>query len=270
MVEMVDTLINGNWSLLLPKHRADREEWSSPAGWERERLDAMHESIAHCVGHLTEISNARQGGLFRPLILDIGAEEGDFAGLFAKWGADVFMVEPNPRVWPNIRAIFEANKFFPHVEGYYVGLCSHAPNRFEGLGYDTAERDGWPEVAFGPIIGDHGFVSLRETVEHQASNRNTILTGLPITTIDNIVENIQRGPHFITMDVEGAELRVLQGAEETLKFFKPEVFVSLHRQIIDYDYGQSADDLLRFMKNLGYTCEWLATDHEEHWRFWVA
>lgn len=268
MGEMVDTHINGNWHLLLPQHRADRAEWYTAEGWERERLDAMHKSIRHSVDFLAE---AGYGDQFRPLVMDIGAEEGDFAALFAQWGADVFAVEPNPRVWPNIKAIFEANEYVDQFAGYYIGLCDRAPNNIQALGYDTRENGGWPEMAYGPLIGDHGFVSLVETRNYEEKNKASkrFPGGVPITTIDNIVDTLQRGPHIITMDVEGAEFNVLGGAVETLKFFKPEVFISIHPDMLGYDYGASRESVLRFMQNLGYTCEWIACDHEEHWRFWL-
>src|SRR5882724_6033705 len=85
------TLINGKWQLLLPKHRADRPEWKT--GWEVERLDALRASI--------------EPG---KLVFDVGAEEGDMSALYALWGAQVVLFEPNERVWPNIRAIWEANR----------------------------------------------------------------------------------------------------------------------------------------------------------------
>ena len=32
MVEMITTLLNGNWELTLPKHRAERPAWHSDKG----------------------------------------------------------------------------------------------------------------------------------------------------------------------------------------------------------------------------------------------
>jgi hypothetical protein len=99
---MQSTIINGRWQLMLPEHRAARPEWPV---WEKERLAAMHDTI-------------KPGDL----VFDCGAEEGDFPALWASWGADVVMIEPNPRVWPNIRAIFHENELEHRVRDWFVGL----------------------------------------------------------------------------------------------------------------------------------------------------
>lgn len=246
---MKQTLVNGRWTINLPEHRADRAEWSlENGGWEVERLARMHDVIE---------SMAHDGP---PLIFDIGAEEGDFAGLFAMWGARVFAAESNPKVWPNIKAIFEGNDLMESFEGFFNGLVGDTSNNLESDGFKTANIGlPWPDYAYGPVIGNHGFKSLVESRNH-----------LPVTTIDNIVFNHHFGvPSIITMDVEGSELRVLRGAAQLLDKFSPDVFISVHREMMDYDYQDGVEDLLRFMRSRGYTCEWLAHDHESHWHFYT-
>ena len=103
-VKMIPTYINDRWVLILPEHRHDRPEWP---WWEATRLAAMY----HFIGE-------------GDVVYDIGAEEGDFPALFAKWGAQVVLVEPNPLVWPNIKAIFDANELSHMVIGSFVGFAS--------------------------------------------------------------------------------------------------------------------------------------------------
>ena len=45
MTEMVSAKLNGKFDIILPKHRADRPEWYTEKGWERNRLDSMYENI---------------------------------------------------------------------------------------------------------------------------------------------------------------------------------------------------------------------------------
>ena len=45
MTEMVKTVINGTFDIVLPKHRADRPEWYTDKGWERNRLMSMYNNI---------------------------------------------------------------------------------------------------------------------------------------------------------------------------------------------------------------------------------
>ena len=103
---MIDTLINGHWSILLPEHRAARPEWVT--GWERERLDHMHST--------TEPGDR---------VLYVGAEESDMCALLQIWGASVFLVEPNELVIPNAKAIWDANDLAMPA-GMFVGFCGIA------------------------------------------------------------------------------------------------------------------------------------------------
>jgi FkbM family methyltransferase len=257
MAEMVETLINGKWTLLLPRYRHERAEWPH---WEFDRLAALHETITGLTAKVWK-SVVRAGmddailvDPPKPLVYDIGAEEGDFTALWCQWGADVIAVEPNPKVWPNIKLILEGNGYEQNMIAHYVGLVGARPNEWENQGIRGPLE--WPECAYGEPIGNHGFVSLVESGE-----------SVPVTTIDNIRERSGRKCDVITMDIEGSELRALEGATETLKFDKPVVFVSVHNAFMQHDYGCRREDLLRFMRNLDYRCEWLQRDHEEHWKF---
>lgn len=236
---MIETNVNGRWPLLLPEHRAVRPEWP---WWEATRLAAMRHFIKPA-----------------DLVYDIGAEEGDFPGLFASWGANVVLVEPNPKVWPNIRAIFEANALTDRMRGWYVGFAGDECRTI--LDWDlehTANPEGpWPVCAHGPIIGDHGFLVIPERPD------------VSITTVDWLAEHFGL-PDVITIDVEGAELTVLRGASRVLRDNRPLVFVSVHIDLpwIDEKYpGDTGENLAVFMNEHGYEGVYLTTDHEAHWLY---
>lgn len=235
-VPMVPTLINERWELLLPEHRAALESWPT---WEEERLASMW-------------TNLEPGDL----VFDIGAEEGDLPALWASWGCEVVLVEPNERVWPNVKAIFEANRMIGHVRGTYVGFCGAHPRHAETTFPPLSQ--GWPPHVDGPIIDDHGFCVIVERPD------------IPVTTIDLLAARFGM-PDAITIDVEGAELQVLRGAEWVLRVARPLVWVSVH---IDEQWmaekfpGEGADALFDYMTSLGYRGVHLATDHEAHWAFW--
>lgn len=250
-VEMIETSINGRWSLKLPAHRAARPEWQT--GWEPERLAWMHHVI--------------QPG---DTVYDVGTEEGDMSALLAQWchhgaGTDdgrILLFEPNQRVWPNVRAIFEANGIAPPAVAWtgFLGPSetSGDPDCWRG------EEDGmcfgrWPGSAYGPVIGDHGFLNLSERPD------------VPVATIDGVATHYDDYgafvPDVITMDVEGAELPVLMGAHRILSIEKPLVFVSVHPQFSLDMYGFTPVDLHRFMAAFDYSPIWLASDHEEHFLY---
>lgn len=276
-VAMVPTRINGRWDLLLPIHRAIRPEWTSEAGWEKPRLDSMHE-------HLTRLVRAGRDedarwydtdeGEVRPVIIDVGVEEGDLTALYSLWGCDVVMVEPNPRVWPNVRAIWEANGLRLPLSGW-VGFAADADDRMDAPSVDAWLRehvrvdapgpgdDGWPSCAHGPVIGDHAFLHLAQHPH------------VPSVTLDTLVRDGQwngKPLHVdaITLDTEGSELRVLRGADRILREDRPLVWVSVHQdhQWVLENYAQDTIEAIdAFMVSHGYVGEHLATDHESHWYF---
>lgn len=233
-VPMIDTTINGRWSLLLPEHRAARPEWVT--GWEVERIASMYDHLGDG-GHT---------------VYDVGAEEGDLPALWASWGNDVALFEPNVRVWPNPRAIFEGNGLTPLAT--FPGFAAdHDGDRdIEHLG--TRSTQLWPTSSLGPLIGNHGFCNLCERPD------------IPRVKIDTVADVIGP-PNACTLDVEGAELRVLLGAERVLTEHRPLVWVSVHPQFMMDTHRDTPDELFAYMTRLDYVAEHLATDHEEHWLF---
>lgn len=235
--KMTPCLMNGEWTLLLPHERAMWDSWHT--GWETERLRHMH-------------ANIRPGDV----VYDLGAEHGDISGLCASWaGPDggVVLVEPSPGYWPSIRRIFEANRLaqpllcFP---GFAADVVDFAP--FNGNPAIRSDTEDWPLCSQGPLAGDAGF----RTVWERAHDT-------PRVTIDWLAENTEP-PDVITMDIEGAELLALRGAEQTLREHKPLVYVSVHPDNFMAPYGYTQKDLLLFMFDAGYDMTAIATDHEWH------
>jgi hypothetical protein len=75
---------------------------------------------------------------------------------------------------------------------------------------------------------------------------------VPVSTIDIFVkENNLSELDFIKIDVEGFEMNVLKGAEETLIKFHPKLFIELNDKSLK-DQGYSALELVSFLKKIGY------------------
>jgi hypothetical protein len=56
---------------------------------------------------------------------------------------------------------------------------------------------------------------------------------------------------MIKLDIEGAELYAIQGMEQTLRDYNPEIFIELKEEAIQHaDY--SLDDIVQFLQNFGY------------------
>lgn len=235
MAEMVEAVLNGEFKMILPKHRADRPEWYKPEGWEKKRLKKLHDVIKQ------QIKDGKT-----PKVYYVGAEEGEMPALCQIWGANVLLVEPNERVLPNIRAIWEAN-----------GLID--PDILIGfMGNEATVKADWHKHRVklssikGEVIGDHGFKELHDAGE------------IPVYKIDDLVPSGFVSPTLITMDVEGSEFEVLKGAEQTIRTFKPDILLSLHPEFLFNYWGVYAAEVRKWIKDLGYTEELLDYQHEVH------
>lgn len=235
MVEMVPVTMNGRWPLLLPQHRADRSDWHVLDGWEGSRLLAMHEAISP-----------------GDVVYYVGAEEGDMPALCASWGAQVAMFEPNPLVWANIRAIWQANNL-PAPLGQFVGFAGHE-DRGDLV---PVAGDGWPECAHGPVIGDHGFCNLDERPD------------LPSVRLDTFAARTGTTPTDISIDVEGAEWQVLRGAVDIIGRAHPRIWLSGHPEFMWQHWQEYLFDLRGWLKGYGYTEAFLSYEHEVHWLYEV-
>lgn len=187
--------------------------------------------------------NLRSGDV----LYDVGAESGDQSALYSKWcGGQIILVEPNPVSWPAIRAIWEANNL-PMPLATFQGFLSEENT----IVPDAAT--GWPFCADGLIEPENGWCNL-------ATDPDT-----PRVSLDRWCPY---EPDAITIDVEGAELAVLKGAQETLTRCKPLVWVSIHPRFLWDFYELTRADVVGFMASIGYECEHLADEHEMHTLFW--
>jgi len=76
---------------------------------------------------------------------------------------------------------------------------------------------------------------------------------LPVRTIDALLREVSGGRvDFIKIDVDGYDLKALQGAAGTLARARPAVFVEICNWALAR-HGQSGRELLAFMQSLGYT-----------------
>ena len=81
--------------------------------------------------------------------------------------------------------------------------------------------------------------------------KQTRATVVPAKTLDEIVRDIpDLHPNAIRMDVEGAELMVLEGARQVLRQFKPCLFIEFHNFALGCN---KVRDSIAGLRDLGYT-----------------
>lgn len=224
---MIPVKINGQWDIILPRHRAERPEWFTDQGWEKARLEHIH-------------STTKPGDW----VYYVGAEEGEMCALIKMWGANILMFEPNHRVWPNIKAIWQAND----LDMTDIIILGFAANK-------TTDNFVWGKTVRdieGDVIHDHGFKELKEP------------GNIPQSKIDDVVKTLKIVPNMISIDTEGSEWEVLQGAEKTIDTHKPRIYLSLHPEFLIDQYGKYSYEVRRWIIDKGYSETLLEWQHEAH------
>lgn len=222
------------YPLRLPAFAADWDAWHY---WEMPRIRSIAEHL-------------KQGDT----LIDVGSETGWMSIALAKivGPENLVLVEPTPENWPNIRATWEENFIDALPRATFYGLMDREPKEDGDVYWHP-----WPECSETGLLNTAR--SFRYLHEH--------LDQTPVATIDKLCGNATMKPKGLTIDVEGAELRVLQGAKVCLKDLKPFVWVSVHPDLMLRDYGATPADLHEFMTGMGYTGELLHIDHETHYFF---
>ena len=96
-------------------------------------------------------------------------------------------------------------------------------------------------------------------LDSQAINR------IPVHSIDRLFANADAArPWLIKIDVEGAELLVLRGADAFVRRVRPQLLVSVHPPALS-GFGLSPKDVAAWLTDHGYRFEIDVEAHEEHW-----
>lgn len=219
------------YEFVLPRPLAD---WDVFACWERERFHSMRD-------------NLKTGDV----LYDVGTEQGWCNLVYASFVGPENMVlcEPTREFWPNIYATWEANCTKP-PRVCYDGLLSDKTSDHRRGGALL----GWPGNIDQPLIDRNRYQYIHDNTDR-----------IPEIRLDDLVDRTGVTPTAITMDVEGAELLVLRGASDTIRTHRPKVWVSVHPDLAQRDYGVKPQQVHDFMASFGYTATHLATDHEEHY-----
>ena len=148
------------------------------------------------------------------------------------------------RVGPGGRTIgFEANPQTLELCRANIALNASLPAEVHGVGLGDAE----------------GVLSLhRPSKTNSGADRFLAGAGgvqVPVTTLDRFVADNGIGAvDLIKIDVEGYELKVLSGAEATIRRFRPILFVELCDENL-HEQGSSASELVAWLIDKGYAVE---------------
>jgi FkbM family methyltransferase len=178
-------------------------------------------------------------------VLDIGAHIGLFSVLAARIvapGGKVFSFEPTPFTRSVLTEVIGLNGVSGAVE-----VRSEAVSNRSGttIFYDTGDE-----------------ISNANSLVHIDRGKTGI--GVQLTSIDHFVEERGIIPDCIKIDVEGAELDLLEGARKTFTNARPFARLGLHPPQIKLN-GQSLEDVWKILGEFGYEIEFKGNKIERSW-----
>ena len=169
----------------------DKAIWTG--AYEKELAEAVARSV-------------RQGDV----CYDVGAHRGFFSGVFALAGASsVIAFEPFPDNCAQLQLLFANN---PHLP---LTFEQTAVGKDDGI----VEFNVMPDSSMGKLASS----SFQSDIESAA------VLKVSVRSLDSLIsEGKYPAPQIIKIDVEGAEVDVLQGARKTLFINKPLLFIEAH------------------------------------------
>ena len=167
--------------------------------------------------------------------IDVGANTGAFTLLAAVLPlSTVYALEPNREV----RQILEEN----------IARNRETNTRFTARVYPYAAWSTREKIGFHPFPAAHGFSRVRHSFE-TGGGMSYEVQGI---TLDEFVEQeMDRGPDFLKIDVEGAEKYVLDGAHNVLKGM-PGILMEWWPPHCKH-FGYHPDEIDSFLKEMGYS-----------------
>ncbi|SDF28331.1 FkbM family methyltransferase [Sporomusa acidovorans] len=175
-------------------------------------------------------------------IFDIGANVGWYSMNFVKQivGVKVYAFEPMPKTFDYLTHNIKINNL-SNISKYNIGLSNEEK---EVIFYYDIEGSGNSSMA--NLSGKRHIKEIR----------------CKVTTIDQFTKKENIGVDFIKCDVEGAELFVFTGGEETLKQYKPIIFTEMLRKW-SAKFHYHPNEIINLLKNIGYRCFVVKEKHLE-------
>jgi FkbM family methyltransferase len=165
------------------------------------------------------------------IVLDLGAHVGYYTLLSSRLAGDtgkVYSFEPDPRNCRNLRRHVRINRLRNvHVEESAVADVEGTARFQTGTGSGTGR------------LGERGTLRVSTLV------------------LDAYCRSGSIQPNLVKIDVEGAEMRVLEGARATLVDFRPTIILSTHGADIHRQ-------CITFLRTIGYALHPITGEDPEH------
>lgn len=167
------------------------------------------------------------------VFIDVGANQGEFALFAAKRlpHGRVYAFEPMEAMYKRLMRNILLNRF-TNIDAIKIGLWSE----------QTERKIYVSEGKFDDGSVHEGLGTLFET-----ATRGVAVQQVPLTTLDAFISDLGVVRlDVLKIDVEGSELHVLKGGEQSLRKFRPVILIEANRSNMIAG-GSSIEELLGFL-----------------------
>jgi FkbM family methyltransferase len=212
----------GECEILVPSERA----WAFPGG------DYYERNVA---AWLEQIVRAHSD----PVFYDVGSNIGYYALRLAALARRVYAFEPVSETFAWLQENVRRNDL-AHVEALQLGIAA-APG--------TARINLWSSSGASSLYAQDLGLASRGSEE------------IRLAALDDLVQSgAALPPAVMKLDIEGAELPALHGAQELLEQHRPDLVLECQDGSCAAA-GYSPAELVAELERHGYRCHWLAQDH---------
>jgi FkbM family methyltransferase len=156
------------------------------------------------------------------LFIDAGAHVGYYTLLASKVAKEIISIEPNPFNYKLLKFNLRINKI---KNAYALNIAASNYNGETGISIPKLK---------GKIATDESSL-----------DNNISRIKIKVVKLDDLLLKIGKNPDVIKIDVEGSEMQVLEGLQETLRKGVKCLMVEVHSE-------ENKSEAIGFLKSLGY------------------
>jgi FkbM family methyltransferase len=166
----------------------------------------------------------------KPILLDVGACTGSYALLDKVANVEIHSFEPVKKTYAVLCKNIESNE--SKTKAYNCAVSN-----YDGFGtLKTVPYDG--AIALSLVDGRPSF-----------TRKDTKSSQVRVITVDCFCKDKNIIPDFIKIDVEGGELRVLQGAKTIIKKHKPIILCEFSQENAN-QFGYHIQDIINLLQGI--------------------
>jgi FkbM family methyltransferase len=191
-----------------------------------------------------------------PVVIDVGANIGTYATWMARWleprGGEIYCFEPQRPIFQILCGNFAINNLF-NAHAYELAV-----GKEEGI-IETSNVD------YSSGVNSFGAFTLSgAALPPGRINKLTSVQRIKMTTLDRFVDDYKLPKvDFIKIDAEGLDLDVIQGAQNVINRFAPDLFVEYLNLGSTGEESSSAEGytkLVQVLSEMNYKCVCIGHD----------